>query len=192
MKKLIAILLALTLLLSVSVCAATINTSTGSEDRPVIATYVEADNATVVYSVDLIWGDMHFNYKEASKGTWDPNNLKYTDSTTEGWYPANTATDSSLASNQVKIVNRSNTDLSCTISFEATSDELTGVKHSFTRVDNSIGNSGWFNLLAATPGNDTTPGTATTEILALHFSGKPNYIPFENVEVGTITIEISS
>lgn len=172
MKKLIAILLSLTFILSVSAFAVTI---IDSDTNDVYATYQKASDADKVYSVDIIWGDMHFNYKEASDGTWDPGSLKYTGSTLEGWYPENEATESSLASNEIRIVNKSNADLDLTFSFTPTADEINGVDYSFTRNGNTI-TGGWLALSAAIPGDESTPGNATTELLALNFEGTPNLL----------------
>ena len=192
MKKLIAILLSLTFVLSVSVFAATI-TPGNSETKSVYATYHKASDTDKVYSVDITWGDMHFNYKEASKGKWDPDSLKYTDQTAEGWYPAKAATDSSLASNEIKIVNKSNVPISCGFTFtpDINCEQITGVK-SFFYLNGSKTTTSLIEIPKATAGDDTTTGEAKNELLALQFEGKPNYTPFDNIEVGTITIEITS
>ena len=192
MKKLIAILLSLTFVLSVSVLAAPIDNPPVNKEIPVIATYVDAED-TAVYSIDLTWGDMKFNYKESSKGTWDPVSLKYTDQTAEGWYPANASTDSSLASNEIKIVNKSNVPINCEFTFipDVNCEQITGVKSFFYLNGRKITTS-LIEIAKATAGDETTAGEAKTELLALQFEGKPNRTPFENVSVGTITIAITS
>lgn len=192
MKKLIAILLSLTFILSVSVYAATIENSTGTDSRTVTATYQAATDSTV-YSIDITWGDMKFNYKEASNGTWNPDTLKYDNPNAEGWVPANPSSDTSLASNEVEIVNRSNANINCGFTFTADESctEINGVNHSFSLNGNNI-SSRMIEISAAIPGDENTDGSATTELLALHFSGKPNNAPFENLTVGNITIEIAA
>lgn len=183
MKKLIAILLSLTFVLSVSAFAITIN---DSDTRDVYATYQEASAADIVYSIDITWGDMHFNYKESSNGTWDPVTLKYTDSTVEGWYPANEATETSLASNEIKIVNRSNANVSCSFEFDDNDcDELRGGDHYFSLNGKEIKS----NIIEI---NSATSGQATTELLALNLTGTPNDKTMHNANVGQITIEIAS
>ena len=58
MKKLIAILLSLTFLLSFSAFATPNTTGSGSEVQPVYASYKTASPEEIVYSIDITWGNM--------------------------------------------------------------------------------------------------------------------------------------
>ena len=75
MKKLIAILLSLTFILSVSVfaVAVTLTSDTSYETKDVQAMYVPATSTDKIYSVDIQWGAMTFNYNQGGGGTWDPS-----------------------------------------------------------------------------------------------------------------------
>lgn len=182
MKKLIAILLSLTFILSVSAFAITIN---NSDTRDVYATYQEASAADIVYSIDITWGDMSFTYKEASTGTWDPISLQYVSQDSAGWFPTNMANNNSVASNEIKIINRSNANVSCTFEFDDNNcDELRGGDHYFTLNGEKINS----NVIEI---NSATPGQATTELLALCLTGTPNDKTMNNAHVGKITVGIA-
>lgn len=118
MKKLIAILLSLTFILSVSVYAATSsNPNEQSSSKDVTATYQSSATDTPVYSVDITWGSMTFVYSVSSR-TWDPETHSYNDG--GGSWSCNEG------ANLVTIVNHSNKDVACNISFSPRSEGITG------------------------------------------------------------------
>ena len=70
-----------------------------SNEQDVTATY--SDTRTIVYSVDITWGNMKFTYSDNATG-WDPKTHSYS-SAAAGW--DNTTKNEN---NTVKIVNHSN------------------------------------------------------------------------------------
>ena len=115
MKKLIAILLSLTFVLSVSVFAAT--TSLGTTKQDVTATYQTSSSDSPVYSIDITWGSMAFIYS-VNQGTWDPNTHTYKGSS-GSWRCDNNA-------NVITITNHSNADVECKLAFLPSYDSITG------------------------------------------------------------------
>ena len=186
MKKLIAILLSLTFILSVSVYATNnkvINDSTGSASFPVIANYVAADETTV-YSIDISWGDMAFNYKVKSKGRWDPDKLNYTDGTdVAGWYPVTSGEDGKLASNEIKIVNKSNTNIDLTPTFTTIDDE------DFENITAEFSRDGITNNMFNIP--EASVNSATEVLITLELSNAPSSTDFKNSQIGTVTLQIN-
>ena len=83
MKKILGLMIAVLLIatLTVSAVAATIETATGSDSADVKGKYV-ASTRTDVYSVEISWGAMEFDYEEGGEAwntethKWeaDPNN----------------------------------------------------------------------------------------------------------------------
>ncbi len=110
MKKLFAILLAVTMLITVSAAAsaATIETGDGNDSVEVNATYVQGVGRTSVYKVDITWGSMAFTYSEASDGTWDPETHTYNGKTEGGWSWEDNA-------NKITVVNHSNEAIHATL-----------------------------------------------------------------------------
>lgn len=183
MKKLIAILLSLTFVLSVSVFAGTIK----SDSKAVVGSY-QAASDTTVYSVDISWGNMQFIYKEASNGTWNPETLQYDDPNDAGWFPVTNATESTLASNQIRITNKSNENIDCTPTFTLSTDEdVNGVKGSFL-----YDNGSKLVTINSLNINKATVGKATEEVILLSLEGQPYSKVLDSTTVGTVTIEINS
>lgn len=56
----------------------------GDYNTEVNATYTETAGGGTVYSVDIEWGKMKFDYKAPGSGTWNPQTHKYEGATTEG------------------------------------------------------------------------------------------------------------
>lgn len=110
MKKLIAILLSLTFVLSVSVLAATSTTpSEQSSSKEVTATYSTSTGAPT-YSVDIAWGSMEFVY--STTGKWNPATHNYTTGSSGNWVWDD-------GTNVVTITNHSDAAINCDISFES-------------------------------------------------------------------------
>lgn len=127
MKKIICVLMALAMLAAIpttAAMAATIDTVTGADSAEVKAKY----NSTVpadVYSVDVTWGAMEFDYNAGGQ-KWDTENHKWVsdESAPAGWSVKN-------ASNTVKIANHSSKAVNATFAFSANS-EYTDLGGSFT------------------------------------------------------------
>ena len=122
MKKLITIMLAVVLVLSVSVTAyaATIETENGSESKDVMAKYVENINTVHVCSVDVEWGAMEFTYTASATKTWNPDTHQYVVSDEKAAWSA--------SGNTVTVTNHSDTDVDVTFAFDALDafDAITG------------------------------------------------------------------
>ncbi|MBR5792758.1 MAG: hypothetical protein IKY34_06595 [Ruminiclostridium sp.] len=175
MKKLIAILLSLTFVLSVSVCAGTIMPGY-SEQKTVTATYRATD--APVYSVDITWGSMVFVYAKKSAGLWDPETHTYSNAVTEGWqYPVDST--SGLAANEIKITNHSNAEIGYTVTF-APSSTLTRSDTSYTLEKDT-------DTIATAVG--TSIDNAPYKIARLVLNGET---PSESFDVGTLNVTIST
>lgn len=177
MKKLIAILLTLTFVLSVSVFAGTI-TPGYSEQKTVTATYRATD--APVYSVDITWGSMVFVYAEKSAGLWDPETHTYSNAVTEGWqYPVDST--SGLAANEIKITNHSNAEIGYTVTFtpaSIVSNTNNGLTYSLQNSSDTIGSA-----------VGTTVDNAPYKKASLTLEGET---PQEQFNVGDITVQIAS
>ncbi len=108
MKKVFAILLALTLVLSLSTTA--LAAGTGDYQQTVTGSYKEGTAADTVYSVDISWSDLSFTYTAPAAGTWNPTTLKYDGAATQGtWSGTGTIT----------VKNRSNTAITAVPTYAA-------------------------------------------------------------------------
>ena len=73
-----------------------------------------------VYSVDIEWGSMIFEYSEKSVRTWHPETHTYSEGAKSGaWRPAEKKSNTELNSNMIKITNHSNTNVTCSLDFQA-------------------------------------------------------------------------
>ena len=112
MKKIVTILFALVLILTMSTnaFAATIENSSGSQDIDVSAKYVDSVSTPTKYSVDVTWGAMEFTYTVSGTKTWDPETHTYTASTQPAW---------TASGNTITVTNHSNTDITASFAFSA-------------------------------------------------------------------------
>ena len=166
MKKLIAILLSLTFVLSVSVLAASTDPSSQSSSKEVKATYSTSTGAPT-YSVDIAWGSMEFVY--STTGKWNPATHDYDTNSAGTWSWTEGA-------NVVTITNHSDAEINCAIAFEPAIDNITGTISTKSLTLPSAVNKDL---------NDTSiKGTST-----LTLSGKPNNTSAEET-VGTISVSI--
>lgn len=122
MKKIVSLILALALVMSMSITAfATENTGTltaaGDKTIEVSGTYNAGDTAATKVSVNITWDAMTFTYTGASEGTWDPATHSYTGTTAGGW-STETAT--------ITVTNHSNAAITATCSFAATATGVVG------------------------------------------------------------------
>lgn len=193
MKKGIAVLLALGLTLGVSVTAFAQGSSTitsteegkNSQEIDVTAKY-SAVKEGVVYSVDLVWDDMTFTYKEEGERIWNPADHTYGDTVTGGW-------DKTTA--LVKATNHSNTGVNVTFTYTPT-ETATGISGSIiddggtdstmTRLSNTE------RIAQLDAGEENYYGGAAYRIAGLAISGTPNQnVTAEGIQIGTITVTIA-
>lgn len=84
MKKVLAIIFVLIMVMQMSTGALAVTASGGSQSAEVTGTYASKDVKTV-YSVDITWEGLSFTYNEAFKGEWNTTSHTYENSTEAGW-----------------------------------------------------------------------------------------------------------
>lgn len=181
MKKLLIVCMSVVLVLSLSVTvwAGSYKGDLRSVEIPVIASYEATTEATEVYSVDIIWGDMAFTYKASNPGTWNPNELIYEGSTEPGWTFSTATSSENINGNQIRVTNRSNADIFCNFSFAPTSDGT------YSNISGSFSPGSSFRI------NPAQIGSASSEIVSLNLDGTPPS-DISDTQIGTITISIES
>ena len=98
----------------------TINSDSVSETIEVTGRYASGGTATAtVYSVDIEWGSMIFEYVSTGSKVWDPKTHDYISSTSSQWRPAAREEGATIDSNAIKVTNHSNTDVNCSLAFQA-------------------------------------------------------------------------
>ena len=121
MKKILSIILALAMALSMSVTAfAATNDGTSGTDITVNGTYTPGTAADEKISVDIVWEAMNFTYTAPSQGTWNPAAHAY-EGATEGGWSDNTPS--------ITVKNHSNVAVNATLDFKA---DVAGVVGTFT------------------------------------------------------------
>ena len=110
MKKITALILALTLVMSMSITAFATTVGTGDQDIDVKGKYLDNSTTPTIYSVDVTWGAMEFTYTESGAMTWNPADHTYTDSTSATCV-AN--------GNTVTVTNHSNAEVTASFAFNA-------------------------------------------------------------------------
>lgn len=107
MKKILCMLMVVAMMAvtSVTAFAATIETATGSDSANVNGKYVNAV-CEDVYSVDVTWGAMEFDYYEGSQ-KWNTESHKWEADSEDpaGWTVNNNSNTITLANNSSKAVN---------------------------------------------------------------------------------------
>lgn len=170
MKKLISLILALAMVLSLSVAAFAAST-VDPESKVVTGTYV-GDSTTTVYSVEIEWTDLSFTYSAGSKGTWDPDSHQYSDPVAAGW-GGKTAT--------ITVTNHSNTQIVATPAYVA----VTGYEDAKMAFDTTA-------LSVATADNGTNGGAGTAVVGTITVTpGGTLPEGTNNTKIGTITISIA-
>lgn len=169
MKKITALILALTLVMSMSITAFATTIGTGDQDIDVKGKYLDNSTTPTIYSVDVTWGAMEFTYTESGAMTWNPADHTYTDSTSAAWV-AN--------GNAVTVTNHSNAEVmasfafnaldaynTVTGSFDIESETLdAGVEGGYDNADKVVATLTLTGSLAETVTNFTKVGTITVKI----------------------------
>lgn len=166
MKKLITLVLTVTIILcfntAVFATGTTIFTSSNNDDsHGIFVTY--QGGAVDKYCVDILWGDMTFEYTAEVKGQWDYEH---------GIVGCSPATWTPLSDNTITIVNHSSRDITVEFEFVGTSD-----------VDGSFSDDKVFLPTA----QGTTVENAPTETISFMVT---NGVIFENMQIGTITAKL--
>lgn len=181
MKKTLSLILALTLILSMSITAFAADiTPTGGSNHNVTATYQAGATSGTVYGVDISWGDMVFTYTDASKGTWNADNHVYDNPVAAKWTCAEGA-------NIITVTNHSNAPISVAPSYTAE----TAYSSATMSFDNAT-------LTLATADNgegDNGAGKATTGTITVTAGGTltkdDNTSATTGTTIGQITLTIA-
>ena len=166
MKKIITLLMALAMVMSLSVTAFASDLG-GSKD--VTAKYEQNESEQPIYNVDLNWGDLTFTYTETTTKVWNPDTHTYDTTTTGSW----DKTESSIT-----VTNHSN--VSVDVSMSVTPVGGTGVNVTL------IGGSSTLSAGEVDNVDGAASVTGTVKI-----SGKPNSTVTEaGIKVASITVTI--
>lgn len=166
MKRIITILMALAMVMSLSVTAFASELG-GSKD--VTAKYERSESEQPIYNVDLNWGDLTFTYTETTTKVWNPDTHTYDTTTTGGW---------DKTESTVTVTNHSN--VSVAVSMSVTPAQGTGVNVSLT--------GGNATLAAGEVGNVNGAASVTGTVKV---SVKPNSTVTEDgIKVASITVTI--
>lgn len=166
MKKIITLLMALAMVMSLSVTAFASELG-GSKD--VTAKYERSESEQPIYNVDLNWGDLTFTYTETVEKEWNPETHTYDTTTTGSWDKTETA---------ITVTNHSN--VSVAVSMSVTPAQETGVDVALT--------GGNATLAAGEVGNVNGAASVTGTVKV---SGKPNSTVTEDgIKVASITVTI--
>ena len=150
MKKAIAVLLSLALVFCTGIVVladtiSSVESPNNTAEKNVTATYTPgAEPAT--YSVDVIWGDLQFEYKAPDK-VWDPESHEYKDQDPENMGEWIAAGDN----NTIKVENHSSEPVEVSFAFDYAEgygeDDFT-----YSFFGEEVGEEGSIELSAATPG----------------------------------------
>ena len=173
MKKLLVFLLTLSMIMgmTLSANAATVTTIPGTDSAEVKATYNDAEGKKTIYSVDITWENLSFQYNEAVVGTWNVGTHVYDGSAPAGWQ---------TGTGTITVTNHSNAGITATPTY-AQAEEYESVNMIFTKTS--------LSLDTADNGKDGAAGTPTSGTITVTPNGA---LPegAKDTVIGTITVEI--
>ena len=173
MKKLLSVILALVMALSLSVTAfAATNDGTQDTEITVNGTYTPGTTADEIISADIAWDAMDFTYTGASQGTWNPVTHAYEGAIEGGWSNNTPA---------ITVTNHSNVAVNATLGFTA---NVTGVVGTFTEASGTEND----NILNLATAEGTEVANAPTATANFGISGAA--IDADKT-LGTITVTIA-
>ena len=172
MKKILSLILALALVMSLSVTAFAAETNDGSQNTSidVNALYSDGVSTPEVISVNVEWGAMSFTYSVSGTKTWDATKHEYTTNSNAAW----TATG-----NTVTVTNHSNVAVKAELSFDADAAYNT-VTGSFDKA-----------TLLLDSGDGLSYANADKDTATLTLAGTLANTVTTSAKVGTITVSIS-
>ncbi len=175
MKKMISVLLVLTLSLCMGITAfaAEIEEDGGEARADVKGTYVSGGTETTVYSVDVTWGSMEFTYTSYFIGNWNPETHQYDDSTDANW-------TCDADANKITVTNHSNTNVSATPSYTGSGASIGIVNPEFDKTH-----------IFLTSAVGETLENAPTGSLFLTLSGQLNEDVDALTVIGSVTVTIT-
>ena len=172
MKKILSLILALALVMSLSVTTFAAETNDGSQNTSidVNALYSDGVSTPEVISVNVEWGAMSFTYSVSGTKTWDATKHEYTTNSNAAW----TATG-----NTVTVTNHSNIAVKAELAFAADTAYNT-VTGSFDKA-----------TLLLDSGDGLTYANADKDTATLTLAGTLADTVKTSTKVGTITVSIS-
>ena len=169
MKKLISLILSLVLVLSMSITA--FAAEAADNNTAVVKGSYTASDGGVVYSVDVAWGSMEFDY-EVPAGVWNEQTHSY-ESGAAKWTYAEGA-------NAVKVTNRSNAAVTVNVT---TNILLSGITASVEGGSFTLGS-------AAENATTEIEGQATDSTAYITLSGTLTDKTASKMVIGTVTVSI--
>lgn len=172
MKKILSLVLALALVMSLSVTAFAAETNDGSQNTSidVNALYSDGVSTPEVISVNVEWGAMSFTYSVSGTKQWDATKHEYTTNSNAAW----TATG-----NTVTVTNHSNIAVKAELAFTADTAYNT-VTGSFDKAQ-----------LLLDSGDGLTYANADKDTATLTLAGTLANTVTTSTKVGTITVKIT-
>ena len=170
-KKIASVLMATALLAAagISASAETITELNGTITTDVTGTYSDTSTKPYVYSVDVQWGAMKFDFSKSGEMTWNPESHSYTDNTSKTWTPSG---------NTITVVNHSNAHVQAVFSFDAEETLGDGVTATFDKNDFTLHD-----------GDGVSYDEAYKNSSTLTLSGEPK--AFDNdSKIGSVTVTI--
>lgn len=171
MKKILSLILALALVMSLSVTAFAAETNEGGNTTiDVNAMYSDGVSTPDVISVNVEWGAMSFTYSVSGTKQWDATKHEYTTTSNAAW---------SASGNTVTVTNHSNIAVKAELSFAADAAYNT-VTGSFDKAQ-----------LLLDSGDGLTYENADKDTAALTLAGTLADTVKTSTKVGTITVKIT-
>ena len=170
MKKIVSLMLAFALLLSLGLTAFAADGAEKSESIDVTARYEKDTTEDVVFSVDIVWEDMTFSYSEEGTKVWNPENHSYTTTTEGGW-------DKTTA--DITVTNHSNAAVEVALNYTPAEGD-TGITAALSVTSDTL-----------QAGVEGAAAEADALVSTLTISGTPNAsVTEEGVKIGSVTITV--